>query len=71
MNIRIGYKINETIQVRLDIDNIADAKAEDVSYYYASRLNRESLNLVGTGINDIHYHAAEPRGFRLSLVARW
>jgi outer membrane receptor protein involved in Fe transport len=71
VNVRIGYKVTEAITARLDIDNLLDAKAQDISYYYASRLKTEPLDLVGTGINDVHVHPAEPLGARLSLVARF
>ena len=43
---------------------------QDISYYYASRLQNET-SAVGTGTNDVHVHPAEPLGVRLSLVARW
>jgi outer membrane receptor protein involved in Fe transport len=71
VNIRVGYRLAEGLNVRLDVDNLLNAKAQDISYYYASRLQSEPLSLVGTGVNDVHFHAAEPRGVRLSLVARW
>lgn len=71
VNVRVGYKLTEAISTRLDIDNLLNAKGQDISYYYASRLQNEPLSLLGTGVNDVHFHAAEPRGFRVSLVARW
>ena len=71
VNVRIGYKLTEAITARLDIDNLFDAKAQDISYYYASRLKTEPLDLVGIGVNDVHVHPAEPLGARLSLVARF
>jgi len=71
VNVRVGYKWTEAISTRLDVDNLLNAKGQDISYYYASRLQNEPLSLVGTGVNDVHFHAAEPMGFRVSLVARW
>jgi outer membrane receptor protein involved in Fe transport len=67
INMRIGYKLNESISTRLDTDNLLNSKKQDVSYYYVSRLQGEPA----AGIADTHFHAAESRGFRLSLVARW
>jgi hypothetical protein len=71
VNLRVGYKINRAISARLDMDNLLNAKAQDISYYYASRLKNERMDLVGTGINDVHVHPAEPLGARLSLIARF
>ena len=59
------------ISVRLDADNLLNVEGARHSYYYASRLQNEPLSLVGSGVNDVHFHAAEPLGVRLSLVARW
>ena len=66
-NLRVGYKITQDISTRLDIDNVLNSKAQDVGYYYVSRLPGEAAG----GVADTHFHAAEPLGFRLSLVARW
>jgi outer membrane receptor protein involved in Fe transport len=77
VNARIGYKLTEAISARLDVDNLFDQKMQDISYYYASRLQNEftTANGVGgnqgTGVNDVHEHPAEPLGVRFSLVARW
>jgi outer membrane receptor protein involved in Fe transport len=67
VNMRVGYKLTETLSIRLDIDNLLNQKMEDVAYYYVSRLPGER----SAGVADIHFHAAEPLGTRLSLVARW
>ena len=67
LNMRIGYRLTDTVSARLDIDNVLDSKAQDVSYYYVSRLPGEP----SAGVADTHFHAAEPLGFRFSLVARW
>jgi len=71
VNLRAGYKLTDAISTRIDVNNVLNAKAQDISYYYASRLKNEPLADVGTGTNDVHFHAAEPIGFRVSLVARW
>ena len=70
VNARVGYKLTEAISARLDVDNLFNQKMQDISYYYASRLQNET-SAVGTGTNDVHVHPAEPLGGRLSLVARW
>jgi hypothetical protein len=67
VNVRVGYKLLQGVSVRLDIDNLLDSKMQDIAYYYVSRLPSEPA----AGVADIHFHAAEPLGFRASLVARW
>ena len=54
-------------QINLDILNLFDRKANDIEYYYASRLQGEPAS----GVNDIHLHPAEPRTFRVSLVTHF
>ena len=66
VNARIGYKLTEAISARLDVDNLFNVKAQDISYYYQSQLKSDP-----GPINDVHMHPAEPLGVRLSLVARW
>jgi hypothetical protein len=47
-----------------DIFNLLDAKADDITYYYTSRLPGEPA----AGVNDFMFHAAEPRTFRVALT---
>ena len=67
LNARLGYKLTDNVSTRLDVNNALDTRAPDVSYYYVSRLPGEPA----AGVADTHFHAAEPIGFRLSLVAHW
>jgi outer membrane receptor protein involved in Fe transport len=60
---RVGYKFNRRWTVQLDAFNLFDRKASDVDYYYASRLPGEPAE----GVDDIHYHPAERRTFRLTV----
>ncbi len=62
----LGYAIDKTWSVGLDVFNLLDAKASDIDYYYTSRLPGEPL----AGINDIHTHPSEPREFRFSVTAK-
>ncbi|MFS2003975.1 TonB-dependent receptor [Duganella sp. CT11-25] len=62
---RVGYKLNRSWAVSLDVFNLFDRKASDVDYYYASRLPGEPAE----GVDDFHYHPAESRSFRLTLKA--
>jgi outer membrane receptor protein involved in Fe transport len=64
---RTSYKVDTRTQINLDILNLFDRKANDIEYFYASRLPGEPA----AGVNDIHFHPAEPRTFRVSLVTRF
>lgn len=60
---RVGYQFNRRWTVQLDAFNLFDRKASDVDYYYASRLQGEPAQ----GVDDLHYHPAERRTFRLTV----
>jgi hypothetical protein len=62
----LSYKINKTWSISGDIFNLLNAKADDITYFYASRLRGES-----SAVNDFMFHPAEPRTFRLALTARF
>ena len=80
-NARIGYRIDKTWQVRLDLLNLFGRKQSDIDYYYPSCTRSElaggayaSADCSGpagsrTGINDIHYHPVEPFAARVSVSA--
>ncbi|MEO6407839.1 MAG: TonB-dependent receptor [Burkholderiaceae bacterium] len=58
------YRINPQTQVRFDVFNMFDAKSNDITYYYTSRLRGESLH----GVDDYHFHPTESRSFRVGLL---
>jgi len=60
---RVGYKLTRDTRLALDVFNLFDRPASDIDYYYASRLKGEPAE----GVNDIHFHPAEPRTLRLTL----
>jgi outer membrane receptor protein involved in Fe transport len=65
---RATYKFDPRTQINLDVLNLFDRRANDIEYYYASRLNSaEPL----AGVPDHHFHPAEPRTFRVSLITRF
>jgi outer membrane receptor protein involved in Fe transport len=66
-NARVAYQFNKTWSTRLDILNLFNSETNDITYFYASRLQGEPPG----GIDDIHFHPAEPRQFRLTVVARF
>jgi hypothetical protein len=49
--------------VRLDVFNLFNAKTNDITYYYESRLPGEPPE----GVADVHVHPGEKRSLRISL----
>jgi outer membrane receptor protein involved in Fe transport len=64
-SMRIGYKLNQTMRVSLDVFNLFNRQANDIDYYYISRLAGEPA----AGIADRHFHPMESRTARLTLSA--
>ena len=63
-NLQASYSINPKTRIRIDVFNLFDAKANDITYYYTSRLPGEPA----TGVNDFHFHPMESRSFRFGLL---
>jgi hypothetical protein len=64
---QIGYRFSPRIWLRLDGFNLLNAEASDISYFYTSRLQAEPAE----GVDDKHFHPAEPRSFRVTLGFRF
>ena len=64
VNARIGYAATKRIKFGVDVLNLLDRKVDDITYFYTSRLQGEPA----AGIADKHFHPAEPRTLRLSLI---
>lgn len=67
VNLRAGYQFNKTWGARIDVLNLFNTENNDVAYFYASRLPGEPA----AGVDDIHFHPAEPRQLRFTVVARF
>ncbi|MCX6955564.1 MAG: TonB-dependent receptor [Verrucomicrobia bacterium] len=65
-NARIGWRAKDW-EVALDVLNVLDRASYDIAYAYASRLRGEPA----AGVDDIHFHPAEPRTFRLGVTRRF
>jgi outer membrane receptor protein involved in Fe transport len=63
-NARLGYAVNRQFKVGIEVLNIFNRKVDDITYLYASRLQGEPA----AGVEDKHFHPAEPRSLRLSAV---
>ena len=65
LNARAGYRFR-AVAVALDVLNVLDSDAADVSYFYPSRLQGEAAET-----EDVHFHPVIPRTARLTLTARF
>lgn len=61
-NLRLGYEVNDSLQLSLDVLNLFDSDDHDVEYFYESQLAGESAP-----VGDNHYHVFEPRAVRFYL----
>ncbi len=66
VNAGLGYRW-DNISVELEIHNLLDSNEHDIDYYYASRLPGEPEE----GVDDLHYHPAEPRTLRAKIEYRF
>jgi outer membrane receptor protein involved in Fe transport len=64
VNGRIGYRWDNGWRVQLDGLNLLNAKANQIEYFYTSRLPGEPA----AGIDDRHIHPVEPLAFRLTVA---
>jgi hypothetical protein len=68
---RLGYEFSPTYSVAVDVFNLLNTHAQDVAYYYASRLKFESAGPDDSGYNDIEVHPAESRSIRVTLMVKF
>jgi hypothetical protein len=62
VNLSAGYKLRNA-RITLQVLNVLDEKDSDIQYFYTSRLPGEPA----AGVDDVHFHPAEPRELRVSL----
>ncbi len=62
LNGEAGYKFSERLRLTVEGFNLLDAEVSDIDYFFESRLRDEPAP-----VEDIHFHAAIPRSFRLAL----
>ncbi|MBP6604007.1 MAG: TonB-dependent receptor, partial [Verrucomicrobiales bacterium] len=65
-NARAGYR-QEKWDVYVELLNIFNSNANDIEYYYESRLPGEPAG----GVADIHYHPMEPFTVRTGVTVHW
>jgi hypothetical protein len=66
VNAMVGYRRGRW-ELSVEALNLLDSKADDIAYYYRSRLMGEPA----AGVNDLHVHPAEPFELRASLTAHY
>jgi outer membrane receptor protein involved in Fe transport len=64
VNAKLGYAVTKQARIGFDVLNLFNRKADEISYFYTSRLQGEPA----AGVADQHFHPAEPRTVRLSVV---
>jgi outer membrane receptor protein involved in Fe transport len=71
---RARYKFDPRTQISLDVLNLFDRRVNDIEYFYTSRpcTARDSAGVcTDPALPDHHFHPAEPRTVRMSLVTRF
>jgi outer membrane receptor protein involved in Fe transport len=64
VNARVGYAVARQGRINLEILNLFNRKVDDITYFYTSRLAGEPA----AGVDDKHFHPAEPRTLRFSAM---
>jgi outer membrane receptor protein involved in Fe transport len=64
VNARAGYAVNKQFKLGMEVLNLFNRKVDDITYFYTSRLPGEAA----AGVDDKHFHPAEPRTLRFSAV---
>jgi outer membrane receptor protein involved in Fe transport len=64
VNAKLGYAATKQIKFGIEVLNLFDRKVDDITYFYTSRLQGEAAE----GVADKHFHPAEPRTLRVSLI---
>jgi len=62
-DLRAGYTFQNGLKLNLDVLNLLNTQADQIDYYYTSRLPGEPL----AGVNDVHFHPAEPLALRFTV----
>jgi hypothetical protein len=62
VNTNIGYRLGDA-RLTVSVLNVLDQKHSDIQYFYTSRLAGEPAG----GVDDVHFHPAEPRQVRVAL----
>ncbi len=61
-NLAVGYRLGRVL-LEAQVLNLFDEQHSDIQYFYGSRLTGEPAG----GVEDVHFHPAEPRQIRVRL----
>ncbi len=64
-NFKVGYRFGKHWSAELDVINAFNKKANDIEYFYGSRLRSEPAFNESSNKGDLHFHPSEPRTARL------
>ena len=63
VNAEVGYAVSR-LRLQVSVLNVFNEVADDIAYYYTSRLAGEPAE----GVDDIHFHPVEPRQARATVA---
>ena len=63
----VGYQLATGTRLQVTALNLTNANADDIAYFYTSRLRGEPVN----GVDGVHSHPIEPRQVRVSAEYRF
>lgn len=63
---RVAYDFPQGVKLGLEVFNLFDAEANDIDYFYESRLAGEAA-----GVGDVHFHPLQSRSVRLFVDWRF
>jgi outer membrane receptor protein involved in Fe transport len=63
VDLRAGYTFESGLKLTLDALNLFNSQADQIDYFYQSRLRTETA-----GTNDVHFHPVEPLAFRFTVA---
>ena len=63
VDLRAGYSFESGLKVTLDALNLFNTQADQIDYYYQSRLQGEAA-----AVSDVHFHPVEPLAFRFTVA---
>jgi hypothetical protein len=67
LNLQATYRFRPQTSLRFEVFNLLNARADDNTYFYTSRLPGEPPQ----GVADLHFHPVESRTFRLALLYKF
>ncbi|HET8716012.1 MAG TPA: TonB-dependent receptor, partial [Holophagaceae bacterium] len=67
VQVQARWQATPSLALTLEVFNLFNAEASDIDYFYASRLPGEPAS----GVEDVHFHPAAPREWRLGMAWRF